>query len=163
HHGLPRVGRVLSAAPRRVLSVSSAHHGQLLRLHLQQLRWLVQRRCRGGGRDGGHGGGRGRRIEPYTGGHRPRPQLPRRGPPGGAARPSWRAAAASGAYSSGVAAGSAGATQAYNAGVAAGSANTAQAYNAGVAAGSATSAVAAAAPAPTGYVMGGIYPTLPAG
>jgi hypothetical protein len=69
------------------------------------------------------------------------------------------AAATTSAYSAGVAAGSAttaaATSSAYQAGVATGSATTATAYNAGVAAGSAAG--------PAAYMMGGIYPTLPAG
>jgi hypothetical protein len=67
------------------------------------------------------------------------------------------AAATTSAYNAGVAAGTANTaaatSSAYTAGVVAGSANTATAYAAGVASGSASAT----------YLMGGLYPTLPAG
>ena len=76
---------------------------------------------------------------------------------GAAVASSNTAAATSSAYNAGVAAGTsstaAATSSAYSAGVAAGSANTAAVYNAGVAAGTAGA----------NYMIGGIYPTLPAG
>jgi len=81
------------------------------------------------------------------------------------------AGAAAGVVTGAAIASSASAAQtssAYSAGVAAGSANTAaattSAYNAGVAAGSATTVPPAPVPAAgSAFMMGGIYPTLPAG